>query len=139
MNAGFELFDHTADVGVRAHAADFSGLVEPATNGLYAVIGELAAEGDTKRMEFTFEGDDPSTLLRDYLAELLFAFEQESLCATSVEVVEFSDQRLHVIGRMAPVNESQSEFHREVKAVTYHELKIQPIEGGYQATYIVDI
>ena len=42
MQARYELFDHTADVGVRV-ARDWPAL-EPATRGLYEVIGELAGK-----------------------------------------------------------------------------------------------
>jgi SHS2 domain-containing protein len=139
MKASYELFDHTADVGVRIQAPDMTGLIEPATHGLYAVIGELTASGDTKRLELSFEGSDPAMLLRDYLAEILFAFERDQVCVTSLEVIEFTANRLHIIGRMAPVDRLQSEFQREVKAITYHELTLAPAGGGYQASFVVDI
>ena len=42
VDAGFELFDHTADVGIRVWAATMPELVRPAGAGLYTAIGELA-------------------------------------------------------------------------------------------------
>ena len=41
MNAGFELFEHTADLGVRVYAASLPELLAPATAGFYACIGTL--------------------------------------------------------------------------------------------------
>ena len=50
MEPSYELFDHTADIGIRAVAPTMAGLVAPAGQGLYAVIGELipAATGEVK-------------------------------------------------------------------------------------------
>ena len=59
--------------------------------------------------------------------------------AVGLEDVVFDDTQLTATARMRLVNEADSSYHREVKAVTYHELAIRPIPGGYEATFIVDI
>jgi SHS2 domain-containing protein len=41
MEATYELFEHTADLGVRVRAANLPDLLAPATAGLYACIGTL--------------------------------------------------------------------------------------------------
>ena len=56
-----------------------------------------------------------------------------------MEVADFSDERLVATARVAPVDEERSAYHREVKAVTYHELALRKVPGGYEAVYIVDI
>lgn len=139
MQASYELFDHTADMGIRATAPTLAGLVQPAGEGLYAVIGELVAGGDARSGEWEFRGDDPATLLRDYLGELLVWFERQRRMVVDAREVEFTAERLAVRARTVMVDEARSAYHREVKAVTYHELKIVAVPGGFQATVIVDI
>ena len=39
----------------------------------------------------------------------------------------------------SPIDRRLSAYHHEVKAITYHELDILRIPGGYEATVIVDI
>jgi SHS2 domain-containing protein len=141
MDAGYELFDHTADIGIRAWAPTMPGLLRPAAEGLYAVIGELvatAASPPTAR-ELELTGDVPAVLLRDYLAELLMFLERDHLLATEHAVQAFDRDRLVVRARMQPVDAGRSNYQREVKAVTYHALDIVEIPGGFEATIIVDI
>lgn len=138
MEAGFELFDHTADVGIRVFAPDMNGLIEPAGRGLYAVIGELSAAGVPQAFSLDLTGDDPAMLLRDYLTELLILFERDQ-CLFEPTDGEFTTGRLSVRGRRIGVDAERSVYYREVKAITYHELAIRTVTGGYEATIIVDI
>lgn len=138
MKAGFELFDHTADVGIRVFAPYMNGLLEPAARGLYAVIGELAPTGEPQPFSLDLAGDDPALLLRDYLTELLVLFERDQ-CFLEQARGEFTTGRLSVRGRRYRVDGERSVYYREVKAITYHELAIRPVTGGYEATLIVDI
>jgi SHS2 domain-containing protein len=135
----YELFDHTADLGLRVRAASLPALVPPSTDGLYAAIGEVAAGADGVARQFDVAGSDPALLLRDYLAELLDLFYRAGRRVTDVRALEFTAERLVVSGQARVIDMAASAFEREVKAVTYHELAIRPIPGGYEATFIVDI
>lgn len=139
MQPSYEFFDHTADMGIRVRAATLEGLLMPAAEGLYAAIGELVAGGDEASMQFEFQGDDPSVLLRDFLTELLILFERDQRRLVAVVDAEFTELRLTVTAKTASVDLERSAFHREVKAITYHELNIREVPGGYKATFIVDI
>jgi SHS2 domain-containing protein len=141
MQARYELFDHTADIGVRAYAPTLSGLIEPATRGLYEVIGELVADAGAaaEQVRFELSRDEPAVMLRDYLAEILRLFETHKQIVTDLDVEEFSERRLDVLVRIRPVDPGRSEYAREIKAVTYHELRIRPLVEEFEATYIVDI
>ena len=139
MTPRYELFDHTADLGVRVTAPTLPALVRPATDGLYAAIGEVVARDAPTCWTLELSGDDPSLLLRDYLAELLHLFDTQHRRVTDVDVREFSAERLAVSGQARPIDPAASRLEREVKAVTYHELAIRRIAGGFEAVYIVDI
>jgi SHS2 domain-containing protein len=38
-----------------------------------------------------------------------------------------------------PVDRTRHQLSREVKAITYHELKVEPLPSGWRAEVIVDI
>jgi len=139
MQPSYEFFDHTADMGIRVRASAIPELLMPAAEGLYAAIGELVAVGDGSLLYYDFQGDDPSVLLRDFLTELLILFERDQRRLVAVVDAAFTESRLTVTAKTAPVDLERSAFHREVKAITYHELNIRTIPGGYEATFIVDI
>ena len=139
MEPSYEIFDHTADAGIRVRAASLAELVAPAGEALYVIIGDLEATRETAGVAFDLAGSDAATLLRDYLHELLILFDRDSRMVTAADVETFTDQRLAVAVQAAAVDRDRSEYLREVKAITYHELGIRTIPGGYEATVIVDI
>ena len=139
MEPGYEFFDHTADIGISIRGATMPELIAPAGEGLYAVIGRIVGRGDAEPITFDFTGDDPAVLLRDYLGELLILFERDARVVTKVGVSTFIDNRLTVTVYVGAVDDRRSVFHREVKAITYHELGIKTIAGGFEARVIVDI
>lgn len=141
VQARFELFDHTADMGVRVWAASMKDLVPPAVAGFYSTVGELVAAGDPTAWSLHRELPEPAPelLLRDFLTELLVLLEREHLILTRIDAVEFTPKKLGVEGGVATIDAERSVMYREVKAVTYHELYIRPVPDGFEAAFIVDI
>lgn len=139
MDGSYELFDHTADMGVRVRAETREDLVVAAIEGFYATIGELVPGREESAFAFQRRGDDDATLLRDFLNELLILFERDKRRTVRIDGVRFTGRELVVAATVAAIDPERSEYHREVKAITYHELAIRSVEGGYEATFIVDI
>lgn len=139
MLPSFELFDHTADMGLRIRGASMPELLLPAACALYTAIGSLVPEGDAETRRIELNDDSAAYLLRDFLAELLAAVEQESRMVTAIDNAVFNQRTLTADLQVRTVSSAKSVFDHEVKAITYHELVIHSIPGGYEATVIVDI
>ncbi len=134
----YELFDHTADLGIRAVAPDRATLIDQLAAGLYGAIGEIVPgpPHDVRALAITAA---PATAARDLLTELLHWFEVEALVATDVTVVTWNPTTLRVEVSLATIDAGRSVLAHEVKAVTYHELAIREVDGGWEAVVIVDI
>ena len=128
-----------AGAGIRVFAPTMPELLAPAGQGLYTVIGRLVSAGETRPITVDLTDSDASMLLHDYLTELLFLLERDRRMVDSVDVSTFTDLRLTATVHTARIDRQHSVYHHEVKAITYHELDIRTIPGGYQATVIVDI
>ena len=139
MEPSYEIFDHTADMGMRVVAPTMSDLLAPAMDGLYAMIGELATAGSATTLDIELTGDDPSIMLRDFLDELLVLFDRDKRIAVALDVAAFTPDRLHVAVQSRAIDEDRCVLLREVKAITYHALDIVNVPDGFQATVIVDI
>ena len=139
MEASYHFFDHTADMGLTVRAASLSELLAPATRGFYSLIGDLAPAAERSMTEFDLAGESAALLLRDYLSELLVVFERDHRFAVRVSEPHLSETRLAARAELASVDEASTVYDREVKAITYHELGIRRIPGGFEATLIVDI
>jgi SHS2 domain-containing protein len=139
MEARYSFFDHTADLGICVFAPTVEGLIRPATDALYAAIGELAACGPPETLKLEVCEEDGPALLRAYLAELLRLFETCNWMVTQPVVGEYTATHLRVSAQALHIDTGASIYYREVKAITYHELAIREVPGGYEATVIVDI
>lgn len=139
VTSGYELFDHTADLGIRGFGRTSEEIVEAMTAGFYAAVGDLALREGGETCRVTVTGEDEAVLLRDYLALLLLRLERHLQVLKIDRVVRFGGGELSVEGTWRGVDEERSEFLREVKAITYHELSLVRTEQGYEARVIVDI
>ena len=138
-------------MGIRARAATLPELATVMGDGLYAVIGELVpargtaggaargAAGEPRELKIELYHADTAVLLRDYLDELLVMFDRDHRIVTVANVSTFGEGRLVAMLETALVDHERSDYHHEVKAITYHELDIREFPGGYEATVIVDI
>jgi SHS2 domain-containing protein len=136
----FELFDHTADLGLRVRAASFEELLAEAGRGLLAMlVANPAAVRPVQTRTIELAAGEPSYLLFDWLSELLYAFESDKLLLSQFDV-HIAGDRLTAACRGESMDESRHEMDHEVKAITYHGLKVeQDASGEWSAEVIVDI
>lgn len=141
----YELFEHTADLGLRVSAGSLEALLAEAARGLLAM---LVANPDavqpvlSKRIEIT--AAEPPYLLFDWLSELLYVFETDKLLLAEFDVSIETDQpntplTLVAHCRGEPMDEARHHMDHEVKAITYHGLAVEQTLAGWQAQIIVDI
>jgi SHS2 domain-containing protein len=133
----FELFEHTADLGLRIRARDLPALFRDAGRCLFAAIAEPEPTGAAARqVSFELQGDRYDYLMLDWLAELLFVSETEHVLLGEFRVA-VDDYR--VVAQASVYDPRGYRLLREVKAVTYHGLKVERLGGGWLAEIIVDI
>ena len=135
----FEFFDHTADVGLRIRAADLDALFADAARAMFAVMaGDLEAVRLTEEVRITLAADDLDALLRDWLGELLYTFHVRKLVFADF-TVSVSDRGLQGAARGEPMDAARHQLDVEIKAVTWHGLKVEQTSDGWLAEVIVDI
>ncbi|HKO85379.1 MAG TPA: archease [Actinomycetota bacterium] len=125
--AGFELLEHTADIGVRARGATLEEAFEQATLGLAEVQGAPApGPGDPVPVEVS--AADPGGLLVDWLNEVLWLTETRQAALAGVRVERVGDGTAR--GSVLVSSGGQAPDGTFVKAVTYHRLRVEPDPGG---------
>jgi SHS2 domain-containing protein len=134
-----EVFEHTADLGLRIRAADIDTLFAEAGEALFAAIVEdLSTVAAKEKFDVHVTGDDRVYLLFDWLNELLYRFDSEHWL--------FSRFAVHVTAEGVegsawgePLDRDRHALSHEVKAITYHGLKVEQDSSGWLAEVIVDI
>ncbi len=137
--ARYELFDHTADLGLRMFAPTLGELFAVAASGLTAMVVDFPANiRPAVERRFGIVGSDREYLLFDWLKALLFAFEDDRYVPATCEVV-VTDTGLEATVRGEAFDPTRHGLGREVKAITYHGLTVERTADGWRAEVIVDI
>lgn len=135
----FEWFDHTADVGLRVRAHDLPTLFCEAARGLFATIvenPEAIRLVDTQSIQLT--GDALDYLMFDWLQELVFLFDAQHLLLGGWQI-DLQPGGLQADVQGETWDPERHTLAHEVKAVTYHGLKVQQQSKGWLAEVILDI
>ena len=135
----YELFEHTADLGLRVQATSLEALFVEAARGVLAMfVADPASVRPLTTKSITLSSDDPTYLLFDWLSELLFAFESERLLLSEFDV-KIDGSQLTAICRGETMDSTRHRMEHEVKAITYHGLRLEQNATGWFAEVIVDI
>jgi SHS2 domain-containing protein len=135
----YEYFEHTADLGIRVRAANVNSLFAEAATALFAaVVDGLDTVRPTRHVEVAVEGTELDFLLFDWLRELLFRFDVDHLLLSKFDVT-VSETGLKGAARGEPIDPARHVLSHEVKAITYHGLRVEKEGDGWVAEVIVDI
>src|SRR5687768_371801 len=95
----YEVFEHTADLGLRVRAATKEELFAEAAKGLTAmIVANLDSVQPVQSRTVEVAGDDLGFLMFDWLNELLYAFEADKLLLSQFEV-QIDGDRLRAVCR----------------------------------------
>ena len=137
----FELRDHTADIAVAATGETVEDVFTALADGLAAAGTEDVPEsGD--RFDLSVTAESREALLFDYLDELVYLRDVrgELPVDNRVETIDRPDGEgewsLEASARGVPLSEIDA---REVKAVTYSEMRLEEVEEGWEAYVVFDI
>lgn len=134
----FELCDHTADVAVAATGATLGETFAAVADGLTAAMcDDIPSVGERFAVTVTAEGRE--ALLFDYLDDLIYQRDVRGVLPADNKVsIEEHDGSWHLTGstRGIPLDRVSA---RDVKAVTYSEMRIERTDGGWEAYVVLDV
>lgn len=131
----YEILEHTADLKIRAFGKDKKALFENAMVGMFEG-GEYEKEGEEVKRKIEISSFDLSSLLVDFLSEVLYLAEVNQEVYFKVDFKKFSEKEIEGIltGRKL------KRMGVQIKGVTYHDLRIKQREDGtWAATILFDI
>lgn len=140
MSDHFELLEHTADIGIAAYAASWLGLLRQLVLGWRRIVcsGPIAAQTD---LQCTIDGADRAELLVNLLNELCYLLETRNFLPAELQIEEGASDGLTLELRLRgeTCDPARHRLLHEVKAATYHQLRIDQDESGWQARVYLDI
>ena len=137
--SGYQFFDHTADIGIRAEGETLQVLFVAMAQGLMELIVEDSKIEPQEVRRIELSADSTESLLLAWLKELLFWFSTDRFLPLRYEIEEITLTTLRGQLHGEEFDPSRHVQGREVKAITRHLLEVRNVDGAWQAQVIVDL
>jgi SHS2 domain-containing protein len=135
----YEVFEHTADIGLHAYGKTLPELFVHAAEGMESLMVSPETIRTQVSREISVEGHDQVSLLINWLNELIFLFDTEYLIFRQFEIEAFTETRLQGRAHGEPYDARRHDLSSAIKAVTWHEASVEQTNHGYKARIIFDI
>ena len=139
MTKTYTTFDHTADLGIEVYGEDQRELFINAGNALFDLITDLDKVEVKTSLSFTLEAVDREDLMVSWLGELLYFHQSEGYLLGDFVLHDLSERSLSATVQGEVYDAHRHELTREIKAVTYHQLKVTQEKERWIARIVFDI
>ncbi|MDD5477544.1 MAG: archease [Candidatus Omnitrophica bacterium] len=135
----YEVLEHTADIGIRVKSSSLEGLFKSA--GL--AITEFSAKKqknqfpEKHKFVITQKAANVEELFVNWLNELLSLSCAEALIFEDIKINQINEQFVDAVATGTDNRNYKTSV--EIKAATYHQLKVQKINSHWQAEVIFDV
>lgn len=132
----FEFLEHTADIRLKVQALTLPELFAAAARGMTSYIfGDHILRSSTDKQEgLEVEAEDLDSLLIEWLSKLLFLSSTAYRAYLEFGFFELDPRRARTVIKSCP-----AEALQEIKAVTYHGLKVTEVAQRWEAIVTFDI
>lgn len=139
MTKTYKTFDHTADLGIKVYGKDQRELFVNAGRALFDLITDLDKIETKTSLSLNLEAVDREDLLVSWLRELLYFHQSEGYLLNDFVLHDLEEQSLRATVKGEIYETNRHELTREIKAVTYHQLKITQEKERWVARIVFDI
>ncbi len=136
---GYELIDHTADIGIRVTEKSVEELFKTAAIAMFEQIADISNLTGTVTKDIHVKGMDLADLLINWLRELLWCWSIDSQLVSHVTITEITAYEVRGNISWDPFDPERHEILKDIKAVTYHGAAVEQTHAGWQATVIFDV
>jgi len=139
MTKNYEIFEHTADIGVRITGKDIKDLFKNAGLAIFQISSRKQFTKDKKHTVITIKqkAKNLEELFINWLNELISLSAANGLVFHNIKVNKLEDNNLEAI--CTGSNILNYKVNIEIKAATYCELKIEKIGSSWVAKVIFDV
>ncbi|MFC1808308.1 archease [Candidatus Omnitrophota bacterium] len=135
----YELLDHTADLGIRVWGKDMRELFINAAEAMYDLITDIRTVVPVASSDIIVEANDRDELLKVWLSELLYYFHTKGMVFSRFDISILDDKHITSLAKGEPIDYDRHILKHEIKAVTFHELKIQKEKERLITDIIFDV
>jgi SHS2 domain-containing protein len=136
----YELIEHTADIGIKVSGKDLKELFKNTALSMFDIIAEQRTENREQRIEnitVKQKAENLEELFINWLNELLSlsAIKEKIFCDFRFKKLDEQNLEAEVSG----CDIKDYKVNVEIKAATYHQLKLEKQKAGWLAEVIFDV
>jgi SHS2 domain-containing protein len=135
----FRLLPHTADIGFEAFGRTREEVFANSALALAHLVIEPHGVEPREEINIQVEGRDAESLLVNWLSEILYLHDSEKWLLREFEILKLNDRSLLAKARGEKFDRARHRIKLMVKAITYHQLKLEKTPEGWRAQVYVDI
>jgi SHS2 domain-containing protein len=135
----YRLIEHTADMGVMVRGPTLAAALEDAAFALTELMVEAGTVRAVRSLQVSLREESAERLLVRWLTELLYLFETRRFLGAQFAISCTGQTGLDATVSGEDFDAMRHHFKSEVKAVTYHRLRVEPTARGWRAFFIVDL
>lgn len=137
----YQFFEHTADLGIRVMASSLNGLFQKSALAMFDIIAQeknpVPKIPGLRKIKIKQNADDLDQLFINWLNELLSLSSARGLIFLGFRIDKLDDNNLEAEVSAAAM--SDYKVNVEIKAATYHQLKLEQTKKGWIAEVIFDV
>jgi len=137
VRPGHRTLPHTADLLIEAWAPTRAECLAETVRALAEAVADVRFARPEGTVAFRVTGPDDPALLRDLLEEVVVLVEVEGVVPAAVSVVEDDGALLATLG-VVPLDRVET-VGPAPKAVTRHQLALEPRPDGWHSRVLVDV
>ena len=135
----YKLLEHTADLGVTAWGGSIKDLFINSACAMYDIISDIQFVDPLIPFHVKADGLDKDELLKNWLSELLYYFHVKNMLLGKFDIEHISDNNIISLVSGETIDKKRHSLKHEIKAVTYHNLKITKKGNRFQTDIIFDV
>ena len=134
-----EFLDHTADGGILVQAPDLKELFARAAWGMFSLVTDVGSIRPVERNHIWIEASDRPALMVNWLSEPNYRHVTERQLFGKFSIVEIGEKWLLAEVQDERLDLTRHKIFTEIKAVTFHDLRVECGDRGWKAQIIFDL
>lgn len=135
----YRLIDHTADFGIEVFGPDPAGLFANAAFAVFDLVVTGVSEPGRHRLVVEIQGLDWSDLMVNWLREMLYVWSGSRRVGRAITIESLRETDLRAAIDTVDFDPRRHRVRQEIKAVTYHQIVVEPVNRGWHAKVIFDV
>jgi len=135
----YTLLDHTADIGIEVLGKTKEEALAHTVEAMFDLITDSVNISALQEKQLIVNGMDMADMLINLLREALYLFHNKAWLCKKCEILELSEEKIAAKVTGEPYDAKKHQLKMEIKAVTYHTLKLEKVAEGWRARVIFDV